>query len=161
MSLNEEIKKARSAAFKYLAYKSRSSSEVADHLKKKDFSNESVLQTVEELKELGYINDTELARQWGRSRIQSRHWGSHRLLQELAQRGIRREIADTVMLELYEEIDEYKIAETCAEKKIRSMIHLDIETQRKRLAPFLQRKGFPVHIVYKILKEFLPAPEND
>jgi len=152
MSLQEERKRARSIAFKFLAYKNRSVAEVFDHLEKKEISPDCAQSVVDELKELKYVNDAELARQWGRSRIQSRLWGSRRLQLELAQRGIKGETAASALRELYDEIDEFKIATACAEKKMRAMAHLDREKQRKRLAPYLERKGFPVSIIYAILQ---------
>ncbi len=161
MSFQEERKRARSIAFKFLAYKNRSVKEVLDQLKKKEITEDCAQAIVEELKELKYVNDSELAHQWGRSRIKSRHWGSRRLLQELAQRGIRGETASTALRDLYEEFDEFKIASACAVKKIQSMSHLDNEKQRKRLAPYLQRKGFPVSIIYEIVHSLLPPLVED
>lgn len=157
----DELKKARSAAFRYLSYRDRSRSEIAGCLSQKGHSKSIVKKTLDHLTELGYIDDARFGIAWGRSRISSKKVGPRRLQQELLAKGLSRDMVDRTLAVLYAEVDEEELALQCAEKKIAGLKGVDAEVKRRRLIQFLQRKGFPGNIVYKTVEELIPFRASD
>lgn len=139
-------------AFKYLSYRERSRHEMEDYLARKGFSQSVAEQTVRYLKNLDYINDRRFALAWGKNRIDTRQVGKYRLQQELLGKGISEEDVDRALATLYSDVDELQLAQTCVEKKLRTFQRVGAETQRRRIAQFLQRKGFPGHVIAGILE---------
>lgn len=156
----EELKQARSKAFRYLSYRDRSRHEVEVHLKQKGFSAPVVRDTLEYLKRLNYVNDERFALAWGKARIETRHLGANRLRYELTAKGLDRDLVDKALSALFDDIDEFALARSCAQKKLLTLKGIAPEKKRQRLAQFLQRKGFHSDTVYKILADIAPYQNN-
>jgi regulatory protein len=160
--LDEESKKARNSAIRYLAYRDRSRSEIVRHLKEKGFSGNSTDETIAFLEDNDYINDPRFAMQFGRSRIKNKKVGKLRLERELRDKGLKTSIIDLTLGSLYEEHNERELAMACAKKKFDSFSSSDIEKQRGRLARFLDRKGFHTSLVYQVVTQLVPhVTSND
>ena len=51
---------------------------------------------------------------------------------------------------------------SCAKKKLTTYSSSNNEKDRRRIAKFLERKGFPSGIIYKVVTQLVPyAPNND
>jgi len=160
--LDEESKKARKSAIRYLVYRDRSRSEIVQHLKEKGFSGNSTDETIAFLEDNDYINDPRFAMQFGRSRIKNKKVGKLRLERELRDKGLKTSIIDLTLGSLYEEYDERELAMACAKKKFDSSSSSDIKKQRGRLARFLDRKGFHTSLVYQVVTQLVPhVTSND
>lgn len=157
----EELKRAKSAALRYLAYRNRSSHEVREHLSKKGFPPPIVENTVDYLKSLNYLNDKNFAQSWGRSRTQTKKIGKQRLRHELLTKGLESEIVKDALQSIYSEIDELQLARDCVQKKISGMKEMDINKKRRRMAQYLARKGFTAATVYAILGQLLPLKTDE
>lgn len=151
MPEQKDFAQARSLAFRYLSYRDRSQSEMVKYLAKKDVSENIAQEVILYLNDRNYINDERFALNWGKSRIENKQLGKHRLQQELREKGLHQETIAKALQELYSDVDEFQLAQSCVEKKIRSYENLDANTKNRRMAQFLQRKGFPSHIIFKIL----------
>jgi regulatory protein len=150
---NKELTKARNTAYRYLTYRPRSRAEIIQKLHDKEF-NEAIIEAVlADLARLGYVNDRQFANQWARSRIRLRGFGRRRIEQELKHKGIDREIIREVFAEVFVDETEIETAKLVAGKKINTMKALDRETRRRRLAGFLERKGFSFEIIGAILRD--------
>ncbi len=148
---NKEIKRARNAAYRFLAVRARSRDEVEKKLSDRDFSPQVISSVIDHLLRLGYLNDEEFARQWASSRIRSRGLGRRRIEQELRQKGIGRDLIREVLRGFFEEASELDIAQREAERKLRSLARFEPEVRKRRLAGFLERKGFSSEIIRGIL----------
>lgn len=151
-----EIKRARNRALRYLSYRDRSEREMRTYLTDKDFSQPTIDQTVAYLKNLSYIDDPRFARQWGRMRIEGKQFGKFRLQQELRQKGLNAELIEDTLQELYGAVDEVDLARTSVEKKMKGWQHLDKTKQKRRLAQFLQRRGFSGDTIYRVMEDLIP-----
>ena len=160
MPYEEELKNARRRAIRYLAYRDRSRNEIIRYLKKKKFSENAVDETLIFLKNNEYINDERFAIQFGRFRIVNKKIGRLRLGLELEDKGLERQIIEETLNLLYEEYDEKKIALSCAKKKLTTFSSRDSERDRCRIAKFLERKGFPSGIIYKVVTQLVPYTQN-
>ena len=162
MPYEEESKNARRRAIRYLVYRDRSRNEIIRYLKKKKFSENAVDETLIFLENNEYINDERFAMQFGRSRIVNKKIGRLRLGLELGDKGLERQIIEETLNSLYEEYDEKKIALSCAKKKLATYEPSNSERDRRRIAKFLERKGFPSSIIYEVVTQLVPyAPNND
>ena len=150
---NKELTKARNTAYRYLTYRPRSRAEIVQKLHDKEF-NEAIIEAVlADLARLGYVNDRQFASQLARSRIRHRGFGRRRIEQELKHKGIDREIIREVFAEVFVDETEIETAKLVAGKKINAMKCLDRETRRRRLAGFLERKGFSFEIIGAVLRD--------
>ena len=162
MPYEEESKNARRRAIRYLVYRDRSRNEIIRYLNGKKFSADAVDETLTFLESNDYIDDDRFAMQFGRSRIVNKKIGRLRLGLELRNKGLERKIVEETLNSLYEEYDEKKIAMSCAKKKLATYTSSNNEKDRRRIAKFLERKGFPSDIIYKVSTQLVPyAPNND
>jgi regulatory protein len=151
MSSEEELKQARALAYRYLSHRDRSARETADHLKKKGFEEAVVQETLRHLKEANYLDDRRFAEHWARTRAENRQFGKYRLRQELIGKGLTQNLIDETLDTLFETVKEIDLARAVVEKKLPSMQDLDPDKRKNRLVGLLQRKGFSLDIVYKVL----------
>ena len=161
MPYEEESKNARRRAIRYLVYRDRSRNEIIRYLNEKKFSADSVDETLIFLESNDYINDERFAMQFGRSRIVNKKIGRLRLGLELGNKGLERKIIEETLNSLYEEYDEKKIALSCAKKKLATYSSSNSERDRRRIAKFLERKGFPSGIIYKVVTQLVPYARNN
>jgi len=148
----EALKTAKSQAFKYLSYRDRSKKEVALYLEKKGHTPSVTQTTLQELEKLNYINDERFAMEWGRWRVEVKRFGKKRLQHELSAKGVSSSIIETALTDLYDSHPEQDLALACANKKLASLYGLEPEKKSRRLAQYLQRRGFSADIIYETLK---------
>jgi regulatory protein len=87
-----------------------------------------------------------------------RGFGSQRVRFELARKGISRELADVV---LDEQSDEYQRAYKLALDKLAHCHDEDKQVLYRKLAGFLQRRGYPYEIVSRVVKEVLVRGDEE
>jgi regulatory protein len=151
MPSDEDLKQARALAYRYLSHRDRSARETVDHLKKKGFEEAVVQETLRYLKEAKYLDDRRFAEHWARTRAENRQYGKYRLRQELIGKGLSKELIDETLDTLFESVKEIDLARAVVEKKLPSMQDLPADKKKNRLIGLLQRKGFSLDIVYKVL----------
>ena len=145
------LKRAKNTAYRYLTIRPRSRKELADKLQDKEFPDSVIDAVLEHVTRLGYLDDGTFAAQWAASRVRSRGFGRRRLEQELRIKGISREIIKETLNTLFEEAPEAETARKEAEKKLRTLTRFEPEVRRRRLAGFLERRGFSSDIIRTIL----------
>jgi regulatory protein len=151
--LNEkELTRAKNAAYRLLTYRPRSRVELVQKLRDKEFDEEIIDSVVAGLVRLGYINDTEFAHQWASGRIRLRGFGRRRIEQELRNKGISRELVRETLQDVFGELSEEDVARREADKRLRTLARFDPEVRRRRLAGFLERKGFASDIIRAVLR---------
>lgn len=150
-SEDKQLKRAKNTAYRYLTIRPRSRKELADKLQDKEFSDQIIAAVLEHVARLGYLDDGKFAAQWAASRIRSRGFGRRRLEQELRLKGIGRDIIKETLNTLFEEAPEAATARKEAEKKLRTLTRFEPEVRRRRLAGFLERRGFSSDIIRTIL----------
>jgi regulatory protein len=129
-----------------LARRPRSRWEVADYLKRKDYSPALVEETINKLSELGYINDLSFAKMWVENRRLLKATSRRRLKLELKQKHVADEIIEIVLAE--DKTDEREVLEALVEKKRRLPRYQD----DLKLAQFLMRQGYNYEDIKAALK---------
>ncbi len=149
----KELARARNAAYRCLTYRPRSSAEIEAKLRDKGFDEAVIHNTLSGLIRLGYLDDEKFARLWSESRVRLRAFGRRRIDRELREKGIDPSIVREALDGVFTAGQEIDIAEKAAARKAKGMQFLDRETRRRRLAGFLERKGFPYEVIRVVLKK--------
>ena len=144
----------RSLAFnyslKYLSYRARSVKEVYDYLIRKNFVEDTINSVLKKLIDLKFLNDEEFARQWIESRQKHKGKSKFVLKQELRMKGIDSGMIDHTLKEAQ---DDFETARGLLEKKKKLFEKLSKEEFKKKMAGFLQRKGFSFEIINKLFRK--------
>lgn len=139
------------SALRFLSLRSHSRGELKLKLKKKSFNNDDIEFTLEQLAQMGYIDDHDYAVRFIRNRVSRKVVGEGYLRRELFQRGIAADIIDNAMNEAGgREIDFPRIL-NLAKKKVLSIKNRD--KRKTRLISFLKNRGFDSRVITKTLDE--------
>ena len=127
-------------------------------LAQKGFDKVESGDAVDRLIERGYLDDARYASEFARQRLVSGGASVRRVEQQLAQRGIARDVARSATAVAAEEegIDPAVAIEKLAAKKVASMGDLEPLVMRRRLFGFLVRKGYDLDDVRKVVSRIFP-----
>lgn len=90
VSREDREHRALASAYRYLNRRERTIGEVRRHLEGQDFDEQTVATVIEELTELGTLDDARFARVFAEDKRELEHWGAERIRQGLLARGIER-----------------------------------------------------------------------
>jgi regulatory protein len=135
----------------FLSYRTRSSKEIRERLKRDEWTDEVIERAIERLQREGLLDDSHFAEVWVEHRSLSRPRGANALRQELRQKGVARETIDAALPDANQELDN---AVAAVERKLRSWEKLDERTRRTKALEFLQRRGFNYGTARAALQRF-------
>jgi regulatory protein len=148
-------KAARLAAFDLLARKSWSGRELTRRLRRRGAPPEIARSVVADLTARGYVDDQAFARWWAEARARGRRIGSQRLRQELAARGIPREMAEAAIAAAFEEVGEAERALQAGRRRLPGLLRGQPARAPARLADYLVRRGYPPAVVRQTVRALL------
>lgn len=149
----EEIRKARESALRLLGYRDRSVSEIRKRLIGSDFPEDTVEEVIRQLSGCGLLNDEKFSKGWVNSRTAAKPMGRNRLAWELRSKGVDANAVENA-LESMDEDAEFQLALSVARKKIGKSDGFDPDS-KKRLGPFLARRGFGWEVINRVFEELL------
>lgn len=131
-------------ALNLLAFRARSSAELARALVRKGAERPVVDRAIARLQEQGLLNDAAFAQAFTRAKVLGANHSRRRVQQELARKGVARNVSDAAIGVVFEEegVDQGALVETAARKKLRTLATLDPAVRRRRLYAFLARRGY-------------------
>jgi len=147
--MDEEYKRLMEAALRFLAYRPRSSSEVREHLSKKNTSEELVHRVLAKLEASKLINDQEFGSWLVESRSRSRPRGARLLRRELQEKGLEKDL----ITQLVSNINETELAFRALKPKIDKFKKLPLRQSRTKAFQFLAMKGFSVSAIELAIKK--------
>jgi regulatory protein len=145
-----EIKRALKYSYRLLALRDRGQTELIERLTKRGFHRDVVEDTVRQLKDMGYINDSRLAETLIRTALEQKHYGKYAITTYLRSKGIDDSIVEN--LDLCNE-DYISSARRFVKKKLKTMKAIDADERVKRLSTMLQRRGHDFDTIREVLKE--------
>jgi regulatory protein len=150
--------KAYDYALNLLAARAYTVRNLRRKLEQKGFDKVESGDAVDRLMERGYLDDARYASEFARQRLVSGGASVRRIEQQLAQRGIARDVARGAAAAAAEEegIDPMVMLEKIAAKKVASMGDLEPVVMRRRLFGFLVRKGYDLEDVKKVVSRNFP-----
>ena len=141
-----------------ISLKDRTKKEIRLKLEEKFRNKSAILQAIEKLEELGYLNDLDYAISY----IEGRTYGKNRISYNLFQKGIDKVTVEKAYLILDEEKED-NVDDTKLEKLIEKnskKININNEREEKKvkeeqkLIQYLVRQGFSLDKIFKKLKEY-------
>ena len=143
-------------AYDYLGKRIHSAYELRIKLLRKKYESDLINDTIDDLRNGGYLDDPNFAEIFIEEKIRLKSWGRSKLKSELIKRGIAQEIIETVFLEkLPGETDEIDMAFQLAQKKYASISNRNLEKQKtvQKLYSFLMAKGYSFDICRKVVEK--------
>ena len=141
---------ARERAVRYLTFKDRSEYEILNKLIDAGFDRNVAQNAVNELKAIGYLDDTRFAMKYLSERIRTKALSKKTLGYELKNKGIDNEIIEKALSEF--EIDDYEVALREGKRKF-GKYDLNDKKIEQKLCRFLLHRGFSYEIVDKVIRE--------
>jgi regulatory protein len=145
----DAVESAYEKALYYLSFRPRSEQEMRRYLKNKGLGEEQNEQILVRLKRARLVDDQDFARFWVESRQVHRPRGRRALRAELLRKGVPRDVIDTSIQDVDEEVQAFEAA--------RSVVHRLSMLEQKvffhRLLGYLQRRGFGYDIAMRVTKE--------
>jgi regulatory protein len=149
-------------ALNMLAARGRASADLRRVLIRKGEPADRVTIAIERLERAGFIDDASYARQFTRSKGVGGGLSKRRVQQELAKRGVARDVSDEAIETVFVEegVDEEASIERVARKKLRSLSSVDDATRKRRLYSFLARRGYDSDAIGRVIRILLESRES-
>lgn len=152
--LRDSADRAKAFALKLLVYRQRSESELRERLLMKGFSAEVVEKVIGELRNSGFIDDSEAARSFVRI-AEQRLLGKKAIERLLFERGISAELIKKVM----EDYNEMEVAMKTFQKWLRRH-NLDDRDSELRFRNFMLGRGYSTDTINDLIKK-IKEERND
>lgn len=153
----EAVSQAKARAVRLISRRPRSIAEIEQNLRQKDFEAHVIEQAVARLQEVGLLDDEAFARYWVEQRDTFKPRSHLALRQELQQKGVNRAVIEVAL----SEVDQTAAAQRAAAKQARRYTHLTEDEFRRKLAGFLQRRGFHYEIIKQVIDEVWETHSHD
>ncbi len=156
---SEEFSLARSKAIRLIKSRLRSEKELRSKLREKEFSPTVIEEVIENFSSLGLTDDEKFARAFVHDALLKKSSGRKLLHQQLAARGISRDLITTVLIELLPESEEDSIllrtAKSYVDRLRSSRKKTDEGKIRQRTVQYLLRRGFSLNQIIKTVKPLI------
>ncbi|MEO7267597.1 MAG: regulatory protein RecX [Knoellia sp.] len=151
---------ARQIVLRQLTKAPKSRAQLEQALAKRDCDPDVAAAVLDRLEEVGLVDDEAYAGMLVRSQQAGRGLARRALAQNLRQKGVSVEVAETVLDEVDPAAEEERAREL-VDKRLRRLHGLDDIVQKRRLAGMLARKGYPSELSMRVIREALAAtPEH-
>jgi regulatory protein len=147
----ETVNSVKQQAYRLLAYRSQTSSELRDRLRRRGYTATIIEEVLRQLASDGYIDDRKIGLDWARYRLQGTPLGHRRLSWELQRRGVPSELVEEILREVYRDFDEMTLAEQVVRKRLGSKELPRSPRERQRYARYLFSLGFEADTVVAAL----------
>ncbi len=148
-----EFLRAKNSALYSLGRRDHSKHELETKLKQKGYQQIIIKRVLERLTELGFIDDQKFTGAFIQSQLRRKHFGKHRLIQALRQKGISRDEINTAISQTDLEAENH--CKISAEKKINQLRReTDPVKKKQKLIAYLMRQGFEWEIIQKTLQAY-------
>lgn len=151
--------RGREKALRMLSLRQRTRHEVKNALETMSIEPAIREGILTELEEDGLIDDARFAREYAQTKAEARFMGPHRLRQDLARLGVRRDVVDAAMRETFGGETQEAQAWALVDRKL-GLSTPDERTVR-RLAGLLRRKGYDYEVVNRVSYELLRRAGSD
>jgi regulatory protein len=142
-------------AMKYLQARLHSTAELRRKLLRREYGETVIDGVIADLLRMGYLDDARFARTRAMSAAEHKHHGRRRAFVELLKAGVKRDVADAALDDVYEKSDSVGAARLLAEKRAASLKKLEPAVARRRLAGMLMRRGFDYETIRPVIDQVL------
>lgn len=143
LARSDHFHRCLNAAARYLSYRPRSEFELRERLHQRGFDGNSIEAVLIKLKEQRLVNDMDFAQFWKDNRESFSPRSRWLTELELRRKGVAQEVIDQVV----NVIDDHDSAYRAALNKARSLPTSDYQSFRHRLGEYLKRRGFSYGVI--------------
>lgn len=149
------------AAMMFLQRRLHSRAELKTKLARKEYLPDMIDDVLNQLTELGYVDDARFAKTKALSAAQHKHHGKRRAQIELMKAGVDRSTADRALEDVYEATDSLALARDLAQKRAPSLKRFDLVVAKRRLVGMLLRRGFEYDTIKPVVDEVLGHSQDE
>jgi len=143
---------AMSRALNLLGYRARSEAEIRTRLRRREFGDETIEAVIVRLRELGYVDDEEFARNAARQR--ARKYGPRRVNADLRKSGVDAETAQRAVEEEFAQHSELEDALSAAARRYNTG---GSDADARRVYGFLTRRGYSADVCAEVARRYRGA----
>jgi regulatory protein len=140
-------------SFDYLSYRIRTITEIRKRLRKAKLQDETIEKVIKHLQELKLVDDEAFARQLISENVKNKPSGRRMLEKKLFEKGIPKQVSESVLDEVLTEETEKELALKVYEKLLPKLKELDKQEARQKVFARLAAKGFNFDIINEIIRE--------
>ncbi len=155
ISSEQRIIEVKRTAYNYASYKPRTSKQIRNKLKQKGFADNEIEIAIVFLDEFNLLDDQKYAFTFAKEYIKRKPCGKSKIIHELINRGINKELSEKAAAEAVPEEEIYELAKAAGEKKLRSIQYKSKEKQKQSLISYLHRQGFNWDTIKQVSNELL------
>jgi regulatory protein len=148
------------ASIGFLQQRLHSRSELYRKLARREWGDAVIETVLEDLTRMGYIDDERFAKTRALSAAQDRRHGRRRAFIDLIRAGVKGDVAERALSEVYNDADTQALARQVAEKYAGRLRGLERVVARRRLAGMLQRRGFDHDDIRPVIDEVLKQTQG-
>jgi regulatory protein len=142
-------------AMKALQSRLHSTSELRRKLMRREYGAQVIDGVLADLARMKYLDDARFAKSKALSAAEHKHHGRRRAFVELLKAGVKRDVADAALDDVYDQSDSTATARLLAEKRAPSLKKLAPAVARRRLAGMLMRRGFDYETIKPVIDQVL------
>jgi regulatory protein len=145
-----------------LGGRAHSTGQLREKLRRRAERAEDIEEVIARLKDGGFLNDQRFAETYAEARLSGDKFGQSRVIQDLRQRRVAPNLAETTVKEVYKEVDESALIEEWIRKKYRMAPREGLFKEEKDLGTAyrrLARAGFRTGEIVRVLKRFAKNPD--
>lgn len=151
---------ARQIVLRQLTNSPKSRAQLEEALAKRECDPDVAASVLDRMEEVGLVDDEAYAGMLVRSQQAGRGLARRALAQTLRQKGVSDEVAEFVLDEV-DPAEEEDRARELVDRRLRRLHGLEVVVQQRRLAGMLARKGYPLEVSMRVIREALAAtPEH-
>jgi regulatory protein len=151
LSPEKQESRARNVLLHQLARSAKSTSQLRKILEQREISPEIAEKVIERFTEVGLIDDAAYAETIVNSRRNYKGLAKSAIKRELNEKGVSHELVEEAISGITAE-DDFESAKQLATRRFAQMAHLEKEVRTRRLAGYLQRKGYASSAVFAAIK---------
>ena len=157
----ERLINAKQKAYNFVSYKRRTEKQIIDKLKKENFEPDEINGAIAFLNQFNYIDDRKFAKDYVADYLLRKSAGQAKLKLELIKKGIRKDIAEEALKNVFPEEDARELINRAIEKKMRLLSSKPKDKQKNSLIAYLQRQGFAWSLIKEALADLFADNYND
>lgn len=151
LSPEKQEQRARNVLLHQIARSAKSTAQLRKILEQREISTEIAEMVLERFTEVGLIDDAAFAETIVNSRRNYKGLAKSAIKRELNEKGVSQGLVEEAISGITPE-DDFETAKELATKRYRQMAHLAKEVRTRRLAAYLQRKGFASSAVFSAIR---------
>lgn len=149
-------------ALRALSARAHTVGELREKLRRRASDQQEAEAVLRRLRQMGYLNDREVAKSYATARLENEGLGKIRVLDDLRRRRVAPKLAEEVVSEVYRGTDEARLVEEYLRRKYRKMPLEQALSEPKGLASAYRRlraAGFTAATVIEVLRRLVKDPE--